>query len=401
MTELIELLDEIAKNKEFHIAIMDEDEDAIRKISDDYFKKFEIFYSRVERHKYSDVSKYISDEIPDKMDHLREGILCIIESAQKNEYDMDDAESSAKKCYVKIVKLHDHIELELLHLSNINKLKFIGESFDRQKNEIDASLRKVEKNIKKSQNRIKSLSEQVISILGIFAGIIVTFSFATSSIGEALAHLTELNAIYLGFIICLLGLVFVNAISLLMIFVWKLSGNENISAAIWVAYGITNLVLVFMIIFFCCKISSLNTAGMIEVLNNIASKCDVILPGIKEGNILTGKETKEEIADFYLNNGAKAVVIKNGPSGAYLKTLKEEKIVPGFKVKKVVDTVGAGDGFATGVLSGLLDGQSYENALIKGNAIGALMVTSKGDNSSLPTQEELEEFIMSHERAVI
>ena len=140
---------------------------------------------------------------------------------------------------------------------------------------------------------------------------------------------------------------------------------------------------------------------MIEVLNNIASKCDVILPGIKEGNILTGKETKEEIADFYLNNGAKAVVIKNGPSGAYLKTLKEEKIVPGFKVKKVVDTVGAGDGFATGVLSGLLDGQSYENALIKGNAIGALMVTSKGDNSSLPTQEELEEFIMSHERAVI
>lgn len=270
MTELIELLDEIAKNKEFHIAIMDEDEDAIRKISDDYFKKFEIFYSRVERHKYSDVSKYISDEIPDKMDHLREGILCIIESAQKNEYDMDDAESSAKKCYVKIVKLHDHIELELLHLSNINKLKFIGESFDRQKNEIDASLRKVEKNIKKSQNRIKSLSEQVISILGIFAGIIVTFSFATSSIGEALAHLTELNAIYLGFIICLLGLVFVNAISLLMIFVWKLSGNENISAAIWVAYGITNLVLVFMIIFFCCKISSLNTAGMIEVLNNIS-----------------------------------------------------------------------------------------------------------------------------------
>ena len=29
------------------------------------------------------------------------------------------------------------------------------------------------------------------------------------------------------------------------------------------------------------------------------------------------------------------------------------------------------------------------------------MVTSKGDNSSLPTQDELEEFIMSHERAVI
>ena len=70
-------------------------------------------------------------------------------------------------------------------------------------------------------------------------------------------------------------------------------------------------------------------------------------------------------------------------------------------MKKVVDTVGAGDGFATGVLSGLLDGQSYENALIKGNAIGALMVTSKGDDSSLPTEEELEAFIMSHERVAM
>ena len=140
---------------------------------------------------------------------------------------------------------------------------------------------------------------------------------------------------------------------------------------------------------------------MIEVLNDIASKCDVILPGIKEGNILTGKQTKEEIADFYLNHGAKAVVIKNGASGAYLKTHEEEKIVPGFKIKHVVDTVGAGDGFATGVLSGLLDGESYENALVKGNAIGALMVTSKEDNAILPTRDELKEFIMCHERQAI
>ena len=137
---------------------------------------------------------------------------------------------------------------------------------------------------------------------------------------------------------------------------------------------------------------------MAKVLNDIASKCDVILPGIKEGNILTGKQTKEEIADFYLNNGAKAVIIKNGASGAYLKTLTGEKIVPGFKVEQVVDTVGAGDGFATGVLSGLLDGESYENALVKGNAIGALMVTSKEDNAILPTEDELQSFIMSHER---
>ena len=137
---------------------------------------------------------------------------------------------------------------------------------------------------------------------------------------------------------------------------------------------------------------------MISTLNDIASKCDIILPGIKEGNILTGKQTKEEIATFYINLGAKAVIIKNGASGAYVKTAEMEKIVPGFIIDKVVDTVGAGDGFATGVLSGLLDGKSYEEAAVRGNAIGALMVTSKEDNAILPTKPELEAFINSHKR---
>lgn len=139
-------------------------------------------------------------------------------------------------------------------------------------------------------------------------------------------------------------------------------------------------------------------AHMAEVLNDIASKCDIVLPGIKEGAMLTGKETKEEIADFYLNNGAKAVIIKDGAKGAYLKTLEEEKMVAGFKIEKVVDTVGAGDGFATGVLSGILDGLSYEEAVTRGNAIGARMVTSKEDNEFLPIKAELEDFMASHER---
>ncbi len=73
-------------------------------------------------------------------------------------------------------------------------------------------------------------------------------------------------------------------------------------------------------------------------------------------------------------------------------------MVAGFKINQVVDTVGAGDGFATGVLSGILDGLSYEEAVVRGNAIGARMVTSKEDNAFLPTKAELEAFMASHER---
>lgn len=136
---------------------------------------------------------------------------------------------------------------------------------------------------------------------------------------------------------------------------------------------------------------------MIDTLNALASRCDLVLPGIKEGALLTGKETKEEIADFYLQRGAKAVIIKLGAEGAYLKTETEDKVVPGFVVKEIVDTVGAGDGFATGILSALLDGESYEQACVRGNAIGARMITSKEDNEFLPTREELAAFIATHD----
>ena len=63
--------------------------------------------------------------------------------------------------------------------------------------------------------------------------------------------------------------------------------------------------------------------------------------------------------------------------------------VPGFPVAKVVDTVGAGDGFAVGVMSGLLEGLELGEALKRGAWIGARAVQVLGDSEGLPTREEL------------
>ena len=132
---------------------------------------------------------------------------------------------------------------------------------------------------------------------------------------------------------------------------------------------------------------------MIRVLNDIAAQCDMILPGISEGEILTASDDPNEIADFYLNMGAKTVVIKVGAEGAFVKTKDESYTVPGFKVNKVVDTVGAGDGFAVGVLSGILEELSLRDAVTRGNAIGSLQVMVQGDNEGLPTDEELQNYL--------
>jgi 2-dehydro-3-deoxygluconokinase len=60
-------------------------------------------------------------------------------------------------------------------------------------------------------------------------------------------------------------------------------------------------------------------------------------------------------------------------------------------VAQVVDTVGAGDGFAVGVISALLEGRALPEAVQRGAWIGARAVQVLGDTEGLPTRQQLAE----------
>lgn len=137
---------------------------------------------------------------------------------------------------------------------------------------------------------------------------------------------------------------------------------------------------------------------MIEVINDLASKCDMVLPGTAEGLILVGSDDPEKIADYYESKGISKILVKLGAEGAYVRDNKESYIVPGFKVEKVVDTVGAGDGFAAGVISGMLENLSLKESVIRGNAVGSIQVMHLSDNEGLPTKKELEDYIKINKR---
>ena len=141
---------------------------------------------------------------------------------------------------------------------------------------------------------------------------------------------------------------------------------------------------------------------MIKETNKLACMCDVVMPGFREGKLFTGLLTKEEIADFYLQEGVKKVVIKLGTSGSYSKErmddgsyVESEEVC--FKVP-VIDTVGAGDGFAAGVISATLEGLDDKKILERGNAIGAMQVMNLSDNEGLPTINELNEFLKTYQK---
>ena len=127
-------------------------------------------------------------------------------------------------------------------------------------------------------------------------------------------------------------------------------------------------------------------------INALAAKADWVLPGIEEGLLLTGHDNPEAVARFYRDLGAKLVVVKLGAAGAYYDSEDAgTAYVEGFPVAEVIDTVGAGDGFAAGVVSALLEGQDVPTAVRRGAWIGARAVQVLGDTEGLPTRAQLQE----------
>ncbi|HCN65779.1 MAG TPA: 2-dehydro-3-deoxygluconokinase [Pseudomonas sp.] len=131
---------------------------------------------------------------------------------------------------------------------------------------------------------------------------------------------------------------------------------------------------------------------MIRDINALAAHAHWVLPGLAEGRLLTGYDAPADIAAFYLDQGAEAVIIKLGAKGAFLRTATTEHFVPAVPVANVIDTVGAGDGFAVGVISALLENLSLAQAVQRGNWIGSRAVQSRGDMEGLPTRAELNQF---------
>ncbi|SET16136.1 2-dehydro-3-deoxygluconokinase [Salinibacillus kushneri] len=135
------------------------------------------------------------------------------------------------------------------------------------------------------------------------------------------------------------------------------------------------------------KLWSKQEAG--HVLQDIAKQSDIVLSGIDEGQLLTGKDTPEDIANNLLQGKAHTVVIKLGDKGALLAKEGYQQYVPGMKVNHVVDTAGAGDGFAAGFLSGCLRGYDDIQSVELANQIGAHALSVSGDVEGYPYWSQL------------
>jgi sugar/nucleoside kinase (ribokinase family) len=132
-----------------------------------------------------------------------------------------------------------------------------------------------------------------------------------------------------------------------------------------------------------------DAAHMRATLNALAAQADWVLPGLDEGRQLTGQDTPEQMAAFYRAAGAAQVIVKLGAQGAYFDSAQASGYVAASPVARVVDTVGAGDAFAVGVISGLLESLNLEDAVRRATWMGARAVQARGDTEGLPTRAQL------------
>ncbi|WNS43176.1 sugar kinase [Paenibacillus sp. MMS20-IR301] len=126
-----------------------------------------------------------------------------------------------------------------------------------------------------------------------------------------------------------------------------------------------------------------------SVLKELVRKSDIVLAGISEGEFLYGTKDCTELAGHLHREGCGTAIIKRGELGAYYSNTLEARYVSSFKVARVVDPVGAGDGFAAGVLSGQLDGLPLEQSVARGCAVGAAVTMVSGDIEGLPDRRAL------------
>lgn len=116
---------------------------------------------------------------------------------------------------------------------------------------------------------------------------------------------------------------------------------------------------------------------------------DILLIGDEEIEILLGDTNIEEAIKVFHNKGIEKVIVKKGAKGAIGSDGKNIYDIEAIKPKALVDTVGAGDGFAAGFLTALLKGKSLEDCVRFANAVGSLVVGVEGDNEGLPYYDDV------------
>ena len=144
----------------------------------------------------------------------------------------------------------------------------------------------------------------------------------------------------------------------------------------------------------------LNPAPVKALEKDIYGYIDWIIPNEIETRLITGipqnNDDDAETAMAELRRmGCKNAIITLGGRGCAYHNGEEVRRVGVFDVKRV-DTTAAGDSFIGGFCSALCDGKSIEQAVYYASAVSSITIGRAGASVSIPTADEVAEFLKSN-----
>ncbi|MEG6570479.1 carbohydrate kinase [Thermoanaerobacterium thermosaccharolyticum] len=128
---------------------------------------------------------------------------------------------------------------------------------------------------------------------------------------------------------------------------------------------------------------------------------DIAKLSLEELNFLTGESNIQKASDILYNMGIKLVLVTLGQDGCYYKHSSGSEHIPAYRVD-VVDTTGAGDAFLGAVLYNIskidfpiekISSKKIAQIVKFANVVGGLCTTKRGAIPSIPTYDEVENFL--------
>ena len=136
----------------------------------------------------------------------------------------------------------------------------------------------------------------------------------------------------------------------------------------------------------------LNPAPARPLNAELLSKVEFFVPNERETMQVAGVDSLESAIQKLLDIGLRNLIITLGEQGTLLVTPEGREHFPAHRVQ-AIDTVAAGDAFVGAFSTGIAEGMRVEDAIRLGNAAAAIAVTRRGAQPSLPTREDVNDFL--------
>ncbi|MGL2719451.1 hypothetical protein ACQJ7Y_01095 [Helicobacter pylori] len=182
--------------------------------TDQIIKDLKEIYQGEYRHKYSKITTIILNSTRDR----EQAFMTLTQNIRTLKEIQDNKEVESIK--PKLEKLYDHMNLECIRLQDFD------EKMSRVK-DISIKLEDLNKNYEKLSEELNKQQTQYITILGIFASIVLTFVGGLAFSTSVLSNIDKANAYRLVFVMAFIALFFGNILYLLFSFLSKISLSKE------------------------------------------------------------------------------------------------------------------------------------------------------------------------------